>query len=109
MTVDYVFVQNNVCWKLVFGELRKFDVKMMECWICHCMAIWMSFVFFACACSTTNSKPLSTWFYFNNFVDEMFVTKVCILHVSKWKLCFAKWNVFQTTFAWPTFSPRTLG
>ena len=27
----------------------------------------MSFIVFACACSTTNSKPFSTWFHFNNF------------------------------------------
>ena len=32
----------------------------------------MSFIVFACACSTTNSKPFSTWFYFNNFVDVTF-------------------------------------
>ena len=36
----------------------------------------MSFIVFACACSTTNSKPFSTWFYFNNFVDENFVEMV---------------------------------
>ena len=32
----------------------------------------LSFIIFACACSTRNSKPFSTWFYFNNFVDVKF-------------------------------------
>ena len=62
---------------------------------------------FACACSTTNSKPFSTWFYFNNFVDKMFVN-VCgrftTLHGSNWKLRFCRVRcLFQTTFAWPIF------
>ena len=50
---------------------------MESCGICVEMKIdgkmWNVVFVFACACSTTNSKPFSTWFYFNNFVDEMFV------------------------------------
>jgi len=47
----------------------------------------MSFIVFACACSTTNSKPFSTWFHFNNFVDEKFcgIGFTFLLHVSDWK------------------------
>ena len=50
----------------------------------------MSFIVFACACSTTNSKPFSTWFYFNNFVDVKFCGTgfSFLLHVSDWKGMF---------------------
>ena len=51
----------------------------------------MSFIVFACACSTTNSKPFSTWFYFNNFVDVTFCgTGFVLLHVSDWKSMFVE-------------------
>ena len=50
----------------------------------------MSFIVFACGGSTTNSKPFSTWFYFNNIVDEKFCGTgfTFLLHVSDWKACF---------------------
>ena len=57
MTVEYTLVENNVFWKLVFGELRKFCGD--EDWreeMCN-----VAFVF-PCACSTTNSKPFQPGF-----------------------------------------------
>ena len=32
-----------------------------------------------------NSKPFSNWFYFNNFVDEMFVNVMDVLLEAAWK------------------------
>ena len=52
----------------------------------------MSFIVFACACSTTNSKPFSTWFYFNNCVEVKFCGTgfSFLLHVSDWKGMFVE-------------------
>ena len=60
-----------------FLESCEIDVEMMKMVFCHLHGKFgMSFIVFACACSTTNSKPFSTWFYFNNFVAENFVEMV---------------------------------
>jgi hypothetical protein len=56
----------------------------------------MRFVIFAYACSTTNSKP-------ENFVEMV----LCFsLHAACEQLGTTFWvnDVFQPTFAWPTFS-----
>ena len=63
-TVEDVFVQNNVCWKLVFGELRNLMWRWWRWFLPFAWQFGMSFIVFACACSTTNSKPFSTWFLF---------------------------------------------
>ena len=111
-TVEDVFVQNNVCWKLVFGELRNLMWRWWRWFLPFAWQFGMSFIVFACACSTTNSKPFSTWFYFNNFVDENFVEMVlCFsLHAACEQLETVFWvvhDVFPTTFARPTFSFET--
>ena len=62
--------------KTGFWRVAKFDVEMMKMVLPFAWQFGMSFIVFACACSTTNSKPFSTWFYFNNFVDENFVEMV---------------------------------
>ena len=89
-TVEDVFVQNNVCWKLVFGELRNLMWRWWRWFLPFAWQFGMSFIVFACACSTTNSKPFSTWFYFNNFVDVKFCGTgfSFLLHVSDWKGVF---------------------
>ena len=68
----------------------------------------MSFIVFACACSTTNSKPFSTRFYFSNFVDDKFLWNwfYVLLHVSdSGNDVFGECDVyFSTTVAWPIFT-----
>ena len=74
MTVEYTFVKNNVFWKLVFERVAEFCVEMKI----DGKDMWNVVFVFACACSTTNSKPFSTWFYFNNFVDVVNVSASCM-------------------------------
>ena len=60
-----------------------------------CMASW-NVVYCLRMCMTTNSKPFSTWFYFNNFVDVKFCGTgfTVLLHVSDWKACFGECDVY---------------
>ena len=76
--------------KTGFGELRNLMWIWWRWFLPFAWQFGMSFIVFACACSTTNSKPFSTWFYFNNFVDEKFcgIGFMFLLHVSDWKACF---------------------
>ena len=90
MTVEDVFVQNNVCWKLVFGELRNL---MWRWWRWFLPFVWqfgMSFIVFACACSTTNSKPFCLHF--------------CCMWATGKHVCGECDVYFSTTVAWPIFT-----
>ena len=72
-----------------FWRVAEFDVEMMKMVLPFAWQFGMSFIIFACACSTTNSKPFSTWFLFQQLCgrevlwDWFFV----LLHVSDWKAC----------------------
>ena len=76
LTVEYVLCKTTFAGNWFLEELRNFDVEMMDVGFAIAWQFGMTFVIFACACSTTNSKPFPTWFYFNNFVDEKFVELV---------------------------------
>ena len=79
MTVDDVFCAKQHLLKTGFWRVAEFDVEMMKMvFLPFAWQFGMSFIVFACACSTANSKPFSTWFYFNNFVDVTFVELVFV-------------------------------
>ena len=71
-------------------RVAEFDVEMMNLDFAICMVSTWFFI-----STTLWTRTLWRWFY-------------VLLHVSNWKLRF--WmvhDVFQTTFAWPTFSFET--
>ena len=90
-TVEDVFVQKNVCWKLVFGELRNLMWRWWRWFLPFAWQFGMS-----CACSTTNSKPFSTWFSTTlwtwSFVE--LVLRFCCMWATG-KVCLWKmWSLF---------------
>ena len=111
-----VFVQNNVCWKLVFGELRNL---MWRWWRWLLPFVWqfgMSFIVFACACSTTNSKPFNlvlfqqlcgrevlwNWFYIFaacERLESMFVENV--MFIFQQQLTWRSYGSEKLRFLWP--------
>ena len=75
-----------------FWRVAEFDVEMMKMVLPFAWQFGMSFIVFACACSTTNSKPFSTWFLFQQLCGRELLWRLvlyvfhCMLHVSNWKL-----------------------
>ena len=59
MTVEDVFVQNNVCWKLVFGELRNLMWRWWRWFLPFAWQIW-NVVYCLCMCMLDNK--LQTFF-----------------------------------------------
>jgi hypothetical protein len=75
--------------KTGFWRVAEFDVEMMKMVFAICMAIW-NVVYCLRMCMLDNKlQTFSTWFYFNNFVDEKFCGTgfTFLLHVSDWKAC----------------------
>ena len=111
-TVEDVFVQNNVCWKLVFGELRNLMWRWWR-WFCHLHGNLECRLLSSHVHARQQTPNLfQPGFYFNNFVDENFVEMVlCFsLHAVCEQLETVFWvvhDVFPTTFARPTFSFET--
>ena len=91
-TVEDVFVQNNVCWKLVFGELRNLMWRWWR-WFCHlhgnleCRLL----------SSHVHARQQTPNLFQPGFISTTLWTRTlwrwfcafhCMLHVSNWKLCF---------------------
>ena len=75
-TVEDVFVQNNVCWKLVFGELRNLMWRWWR-WFCHLHGNLECRLLSSHVHARQQTPNLfQPGFYFNNFVDENFVEMV---------------------------------
>ena len=89
-TVEDVFVQNNVCWKLVFGELRNLMWRWWR-WFCHLHGNLECRLLSSHVHARQQTPNLfQPGFYFNNFVDVKFCGTVFtfLLHVSDWKGMF---------------------